>query len=84
MYCAMVAEKEEMRIIIFKKTKLLSLVWNISIAYLISEAMRISEKQDQMNYLKTSPYALLTVLKEMNADKKNTTLTKCVCTYIDT
>ena len=50
----------------------------------MSEAMRISEKQDQMNYLKTSPYALLTVLKEMNADKKNTTLTKCMCTYIDT
>lgn len=48
--------------------------------------MRISEKQDQMNYLKTSPYALLTALNEMNAAKRNTTLTKCVCvcTYIDT
>ena len=32
--------------------------------------MRISEKQDQMNYLKTFPYALLTALNEMNADKR--------------
>ena len=46
--------------------------------------MRISEKQDQMNYLKTFPYALLTALNEMNADKRNTTLTKCVCIHIDT
>ena len=48
-------------------------------------ALRISEKQDQINYLNLTPYDLLIVLNAMNADKVALLWLRvclCVFTYI--